>query len=116
VSEFPGGGDLYFLLDRAGALVAYRENVAPWAGVVAFTSEAAAAKFCRDSASEGCEIAAVAAGDDPSLRAIIGQVKSRGIRYLLIDLDYRRGDCIRYEFEGDWFGPSKPHQFRPATH
>jgi hypothetical protein len=116
VSDFPGGGDLYFLLDRTGALVAYRENVAPWAGVVAFTSEAAAERFHHDSASEGCEIAAVAAGDEASMRAIITQVKSRGIRHLLLDLDYRRGDCTRYEFEGDWFGPSKPHQFRPATH
>jgi hypothetical protein len=116
VNEFPGGGNLYFLLDRGGALVAYRENLAPWAGVVAFSSEEAATRFGRDSACEGCEVAAVAAGDEPSLRSIINQVKSNGIRYLLLDLDYRRGDCIRYEFEGDWLGPSRPHQFRPAAH
>lgn len=116
MSQFPGGGDLYFLLDRDGALLAFREHVAPWAAVVAFSSEDAAARFCRDSGSAGCEIAQVAAGDDSSLRSIINQVKSRGIRYLLLDLDYRRGDCVRYEFEGDWFGASKPHQFRPAQH
>jgi len=116
VKEFPGGGDLYFLLDRNGALLAFREHVAPWAAVVAFSSEAGAARFSRDSSSDGCEIAAVEAGDESSLRAIINQVKSRGIRYLLLDLDYRRGDCTRYEFEGDWFGPSQPHQFRPAQH
>jgi hypothetical protein len=115
VSGFPGGGDLYFLLDRSGALVAYREHVAPWAAVVAFGSEAAAERFCRDSGGEA-EIVAVAAGDEPSLRSIINQVKSRGIRYLLLDLDYRRGACTRYEFEGDWFGPSRPYQFRPASH
>jgi len=116
VKEFPGGGDLHFLLDRDGALVAYRENIAPWAGVVAFTSEAAARKFCRDSAGQDWEIAAVASGDDASLSSIIKQMKSRGIRHLLLDLDYRRGDCTRYEFEGDWLGSSKPHQFRPVAH
>ena len=116
MSQFPGGGDLHFVLDRDGALVAYREKLAPWAGVVAFTSEEAAARFCRDSACQGCEIVAVAAGDEASLRAIINQVKGNGIRYLLLDLDYRRGGCTRYDFEGDWFGPSKPHQFRPAAH
>jgi hypothetical protein len=116
VKEFPGGGDLHFVLDRDGALVAYRENIAPWAGVVAFTSEAAARKFCRDSAGQDWEIAAVASGDEDSLTAIIKQMKSRGIRYLLLDLDYRRGDCTRYEFEGDWLGSSKPHQFRPVAH
>jgi hypothetical protein len=115
VNEFPGGGDLYFLLDRNGALVAYRENVAPWAAVVAFSSEAEASRFCRDSGCEA-EIVAVARGDEASLRSMIGQMKTRGIRYLLLDLDYRRGNCTRYEFEGDWFGPSRPHQFRPAQH
>jgi hypothetical protein len=115
MSDFPGG-ELYFLLDRGGGLVAYRENVAPWAGVVAFTSEDKALAFNRESACEGCEVVAVAASDEPSLRSIINQVKSRGIRYLLLDLDYRRGDCIRYEFEGDWLGSFKPHQFRPAGH
>jgi hypothetical protein len=116
VSEFPGGGDLYFLLDRNGALVAYREHVAPWAAVVAFSRAEAAQRFCRDSGGEDCEIVAVAAGDESSLSSIINQVKGRGIRYLLLDLDYRRGECTRYEFEGDWFGPSTSHQFRPASH
>ncbi len=115
MSEFPGGGDLYFLLDRNGAVVAYRETVAPWAAVVAFSSEQEAQRFCRDSGCEA-EIVAVAAGDEQSLRAMITQMKSGGIRYLLLDLDYRRGACTRYEFEGDWFGPSRPHQFRPAQH
>jgi hypothetical protein len=116
VKEFPGNGDLYFLLDRDGALVAFREKLAPWAGVVAFTSAAAAREFSRDGAGEEWEIAAVAAGDESSLSSIIKQVKSRGIRHLLLDLDYRRGDCTRYEFEGDWLGSSQPHQFRPAAH
>lgn len=116
MKEFPGGGDLYFLLDRDGALVAYRENIAPWAGVVAFTSEAAARKFSRDSAGRDWEVAAVALGDEASLSSIIKQVKSGGIRHLLLDLDYRRGDCTRYELEGDWLGSSKPHQFRPVAH
>ena len=116
MNQFPGGGDLYFVLDGGGALVAYREKLAPWAGVVAFTSEAAAAQFCRESACQGCEIVAVTAGDEASLRAIINQVKGNAIRHLLLDLDYRRGGCTRYDFEGDWFGPSKPHQFRPAAH
>jgi hypothetical protein len=116
VNEFPGGSDLHFLLDRNGALVAYREHVAPWAAVVAFSNEGAAARFCRDSGGDACEIVTVAAGDESSLRSIISQVKSRGIRYLLLDLDYRHGNCTRYEFEGEWFGPSTAHQFRPAGH
>ncbi len=116
MNEFPGGGDLCFLLDRNGALVAYREHLAPWAAVVAFTSAEAAARFCRDSLSQGCEIVTVGAGDESSLRSIINQLKGGGIRYLLLDLDYRRGDCTRYEFEGDWLGASKPHQFRPVQH
>ena len=114
--EFPVDGDLYFILDRDGALVAFRENLAPWAGVVAFTNQAAAQKFCRDSAGEDWEIATVAASDETSLSSIIKQVKASGIRYLLLDLDYRRGDCTRYEFEGDWLGSSQAHQFRPAAH
>jgi hypothetical protein len=116
VNEFPGGGDLYFLLDRNGALVAFREHAEPWAAVVAFSNEQAAVRFYRDSGGEGCDIVTVAAGDEASLRSIIKQVKGGGIRYLLLDLDYRRGECTRYEFEGDWLGPSKPHQFRPAQH
>ncbi len=115
MNEAPGG-DLYFLLDRNGALLAFREHVAPWAALVAFSSEEAARRFCADSGSDGCEIVTVAAGDTDSLRAIINQVKPRGIRYLLLDLDYRRGNCTRYEFEGDWFGASRPHQFRPESH
>lgn len=116
MNPFPGGGDLYFLLDSNGALLAYREHAAAWAAVVAFSSEDNAARFSGESGSQGCDIVMVAAGDEPSLRSIINQVKGRGIRYLLLDLDYRRGACTRYEFEGDWFGPSGPHQFRPAGH
>lgn len=116
MSDAPDFGELYFILDRNKALVAYQERLAPWAGVVAFTDEQKAGGFCRDSSSEGCEVVAIAAGDRASLRSIIGQVKSRGIRYLLLDLDFRLGTCVRYEFEGDWVGPSKPHQFRPPTH
>lgn len=115
MNQFPGGGDLFFLLDRNHALVAFRENVAPWAAVVAFSSEQEAARFCRDSGCEA-EIVAVAAADEASLRSMISEMKRGGIRYLLLDLDYRRGGCTRYEFEGDWFGPSAPHQFRPAPH
>jgi hypothetical protein len=115
VNEFPAGGDLYFLLDRNGALVAYRENVAPWAAVVAFSSEDEVSRFRRESGCDA-EIVAVAHGDEASLRSMINQMKNRGIRYLLLDLDYRRGNCTRYEFEGDWFGGSRPYQFRPAQH
>ena len=116
MKQFPGGGD-FTLCSIA---------TAPWSptgktsrhGPASWPSPAKQRPrgFAATAPARDCEIAAVAAGDEASLTAIINQVKSQGIRYLLLDLDYRRGDCTRYDFEGDWFGPSKPHQFRPAAH
>lgn len=111
--EFP---ELFFVLDAQGGLVAFRENLAPWAGVVMFSSEAGALDFCRDSGVRGASVAAVAGSDTASLRAIIGQVKLTGIRYLLLDLNYRDGTCTRYELEGDWFGAAKAHRFERPDH
>lgn len=116
MSAAPAFPELFFVLDPQGGLVAFRENLAPWAGVVMFSSEAAALQFCRDSGAHDATVAAVATSDADSLRAIIGQVKLKGIRYLLLDLDYRQGTCIRYELEGDWFGTAQPHRFTPAAH
>jgi hypothetical protein len=105
--------ELYFLFDRAGALVAYQEKEASWAGVLAFSSEDEARKFLRESGSEAHEIAALPTVDSSSIAALIRQVKSRAVRYLLLDLDYRSGRCIQVEFEGDGFGETRERQFVP---
>lgn len=107
---------LHLILDRNGAVIAFRENLMPWAGMVAFGSEAAALKFCRDSGATEVQVAAVDMSDEASVRALINQVKPKGIRYLLFDLDYKDGSCVQYEFDGDWFGPSRPYRFQPQAH
>lgn len=107
---------LHLVLDRDGAVMAFRESLMPWAGMVAFTSEAGALKFCRDSGIAGAQVAAVDMSDEASLRALIAQVKPKGIRHLLLDLDYKDGSCVQYEFEADWFGASRPHRFQAQAH
>lgn len=112
----PASPELYFLLDRDGGLVAFRENLAPWAGLLAFSSEERARQFCHASGAREAQIVAIATSDEASLRAMIGQVKPKGIRYLLLDLDYGDGGCVRYEFEQDGFGPCAPYRFQRPNH
>jgi|GEM_PF-2592256 hypothetical protein len=112
----PASPELYFLLDRNGGLVAFRENLAPWAGLLAFSSDERARQFCRASGAQEAEIVAVATSDEASLSAIINQVKPKGIRYLLLDLNYADGSCVRYEFEHDGFGPCAPFRFQRPSH
>ena len=107
--------ELYFLLDGAGALSAYQEKEASWAGLLAFSSEDQARNFCSESGAQAREIVALPAGDRASVAALIRQVKTRAIRYLLLDLDYRRGRCLQVEFEGDDFGEAKERQFVPPA-
>ncbi|MGD0075671.1 MAG: hypothetical protein ABSD31_15215 [Candidatus Binataceae bacterium] len=107
--------ELYFLIDSAGALSAYQEKDASWAGLLAFSSEDRARDFCRDSGSEAREIVALPVSDRASLVALIGQVKKRAIRHLLLDLDYRHGRCFQVEFEGDGFGEVSERQFVPPA-
>lgn len=104
------------LLDRDGSLVAFQEQEACWAGVLGFSSEQLAREFCGTSGLEQCEIAAIETGDRAGIAALIRQIKSRAIRYLFLDLDYKRGDCLQVEFEGDGFGPAREHQFTAHSH
>jgi hypothetical protein len=105
--------ELYFLLDARGALIVYQENETSWVGVLAFSSEARAREFADASKLEVCEIAAIAAADRDALSALVRQVKTRAVRNLLLDLDYRSGGCTMVEFEGDGLGPSRQWQFTP---
>lgn len=106
---------LYFVLDRNGAVVAYREHLAAWAGMVAFSTLAAAEAFIAASACQGCEVVELAMADNESLAALVQEVKPRGIRHLLLDLDYTRGECVQFDFVGQALGEGRPHRFSPLT-
>jgi hypothetical protein len=99
------------MFDRAGALIVYQENVTSWAGALAFSSEAKAHEFLAASKLEVAELGAVASGDRDSIATLIRQVKKRAVRNLLLDLDYRTGECTIIEFEGDALGTMRPWQF-----
>src|SRR5215472_13713920 len=103
--------ELFFLLDRDGAIIAYQELEQPWAGALAFSSEELARNFLRVSHVEAAEIVSIGAKDHPDLRALIAALKRRPIRYLLLDLDYRTGSCRQVEFEGDGLGSTRERQF-----
>jgi hypothetical protein len=97
-------GELHFLLDGEGALIAFQEKDHSWAGALAFSSEAAARRFANQSHLEAAEIAALDTADHGSIAALISSLKRRPIRYLLLDLDYQSGQCRQIDFEGDSFG------------
>jgi hypothetical protein len=103
--------ELHFLLDSGGALIVFQEKEASWAGVLAFSSEARAREFLRQSNLEAAEIAAIASGDRAGIAQLIMLVKPRAVRNLLLDLDYATGKCIRVEFQGDALGAAVEHQF-----
>jgi hypothetical protein len=105
--------ELNFLLDDAGALIAYQEKGASWAGVLAFSTEERAREFCRQSHVDASEVAAIATDDREAVARLITDVKRRAIRNLLLDLDYRTGKCTRIEFDGDGLGAAAEHQFAP---
>jgi hypothetical protein len=103
--------ELYFLLDSAGAIIAYQEKEQSWAGALAFSSEEGARKFVELSRLDAAEIAAVAADDQASIGALIVAMKRRPIRHVLLDLDYHTGKCQQVDFEGDCLGAVKERQF-----
>lgn len=105
--------DLHFLLDASGNLIVYQETDASWAGLLAFTSEERARTFQEQSGLEAAEIATIAADDRGALASLVGGVKKRAVRYLLVDLDYRTGECVRAELQGDGLGPATEHRFTP---
>ncbi len=108
------GKELFFLLDRAGALIVYQEKGASWAGLLAFSSEAKAEEFRRASNLDVAEVAAIVADDRDAVARLIAAVKPRAVRNLLLDLDYRTGHCTEVAFEGDRLGASRERQFTPA--
>ncbi|HXW84796.1 MAG TPA: hypothetical protein VEJ86_10355 [Candidatus Binataceae bacterium] len=105
--------ELHFLLDDQGSLIVYQESGAPWAGVLAFSSEPRAREFLRQSNLAAAEIAAIATSDRDAIAELIKNLKPRAIRNLLLDLDYRTGRCTRVEFEGEALGAAADHQFEP---
>jgi hypothetical protein len=109
-----GCKELYFLLDRDGAIIAYQEKEQSWAGALAFSSEELARSFLQASHLEVAEIVAIDSEDRPNLRALITTLKRRPIRYLLLDLDYQTGACRQVDFEGDGLGAIRERQFVAA--
>lgn len=107
--------ELYFLLDRDGAIIAYQEQERPWAGALAFSSEDTARNFLRVSNVEVSEIVALDTNDRSNFSAFIASLKRRPIRYLLLDLDYQSGICRQIEFEGDELGASREQHFVPRV-
>jgi hypothetical protein len=106
--------ELHFLLDGEGAFIAFQEKDHSWAGALAFSSEAVARRFVQQSRLEAAEIAAIDSADHPSVAALIGALKRRPIRYLLLDLDYQTGKCCQVEFDSDHFGAITDRQFAAA--
>jgi hypothetical protein len=106
--------ELHFLLDREGALIAFQEKDHSWAGALAFSTEDAARRLAAQSNLEAAEIVALDTADHSSVAALIGTLKRRPIRYLLLDLDYQTGQCSQVDFEGDSFGAITSRQFTAA--
>ncbi|MFZ0889374.1 MAG: hypothetical protein WA005_13050 [Candidatus Binataceae bacterium] len=107
--------EFHLLLDRDGRLIVYEEKDTAWAGLLAFSTEQWAREFANASKLEVGEIASLAADDRESIAALVREVKRRAVRFLLLDLDYRTGNCIQIEFEGESLGKSRQRQFTPRT-
>jgi len=105
--------EIHLLLDAAGALIVFQEKGAPWAGVLAFTSEDKARDFCRQSHLDAAEIGAISTDDREAVAALVIAIKRRAIRNLLLDLDYKTGTCTQIDFDGDSFGNQVARQFTP---
>ena len=105
--------ELNFLLDRAGAVIAFQEKDQSWAGALAFSSEEKARRFIETSRVEVSEIATLATDDEEGIAGLIAVLKKRPIRYLLLDLDYRTGECQQVDFEGARLGRAVARQFAP---
>ena len=106
--------ELNFLLDAAGAVIAFQEKNQSWAGALAFSSEAAARRFIAASHLEVAELVTIAVEDQASVAALIAAMKKRPIRYLLLDLDYQSGGCRQVDFDGARLGAVTPRQFVAA--
>jgi hypothetical protein len=108
--------ELHLLLDASGALIVYQEEGTHWAGVLGFSSEARAREFVAASHLDAAETAAIDPADRAQVASLIEAVKRRAVRYLLLDLDWRTGECVQVEFDGDCFGSSSERRFTPHQH
>jgi hypothetical protein len=106
-----GCKELFFLLDDAGAIIAFQEKEQSWAGALAFSSEDLAQEFLRASKLEASEVAAIDAEDSQGIAGLVAALKRRPIRYLLLDLDYQSGKCRQVDFDGNGLGAVRERQF-----
>jgi hypothetical protein len=104
---------LHLMLDRAGALIAFQESHASWLELPVFSSTERALQFMRASATEAAEIAEIDVNDPGAVRALVSSLKRRGIRHLLLDLDYRTGEYIEIDLEGEGFGRVRERRLEP---
>lgn len=105
--------EIFFLLDDAGSIVVYEEKHTSWLGVLAFSNEALARDFVGASNLAISDVVAISSSDAASIAGLIAQVKKRAVRNLLLDLDFKTGNCTIVEFEGDRLGPTRQWQFTP---
>jgi len=106
-------GEIHFLLDQHGAIVAFEETEQSWAGALAFSTEQRAREFIAYSGAAVREIATLDTADREALAGLIGALKPRAIRYLFLDLDCRSGACHQIEFEGERLRRAIARQFTP---
>lgn len=106
--------EIHLLLDASGALIVFQEKGAPWAGVLAFTSEDRARAFCHQSNLDAAEIGAISTDDRDAVAALVNSIKRRAVRNLLLDLDYKTGTCTQIDFDGDAFAAETARQFTPS--
>ncbi len=109
----PALTELHLLIGADGALVAYQEKEKAWAGVLGFSTEERAREFCRASGLRNPEIATLDPHDRQSIAQLIREMKTRAIRFMLLNLDYSTGSCERVEFEGDNLGAPSEYQLTP---
>ena len=112
----PAAKELHLLLDSSGALIVYQEEGTHWAGVLGFSSEDRAREFVATSHIDAAETGVIDPADPAQVASLINAVKQRAVRYLLLDLDWRSGECLQVEFEGSSFGPSRERRFTPHQH
>jgi hypothetical protein len=108
--------ELHLLLDSSGALIVYQEEGTHWAGVLGFSSEERAREFVAASHLDAAETGAIDPADPTQVASLVEAVKRRAVRFLLLDLDWRSGQCVQVEFEGNSFGASRERRFTPHQH
>ena len=108
--------ELHLLLDSSGALIVFQEEGTHWAGVLGFSSDARAHEFVAASNLDAAETGVIDPADTVQVASVIEAVKRRAVRYLLLDLDWRTGDCVQVEFEGSCFGAASERRFTPRGH